>query len=200
MKEDVLEQIVEDHLQLQGYFTRHNLRFRPSADAPGYESAKDSVSSDIDVVGFNPLREGPERVRVVSCKSWQTGLNPTYKLGQLQGTKKNGKRETWKSLREIWDPKWNRAFRDRIKEATGSDRFHYSIAVTKLTGKVNAETAAKTWMDDPTIAQNLDGCTFSFLTLEDMWSDLQASLTTTPASSEIGRLAQLLKAAGVQAK
>jgi hypothetical protein len=32
-----------------------------------------------------------------------------------------------------------------------------------------------------------------------MWSTMLAKLTTTPASSEIGRLAQLLKAAGLTA-
>lgn len=35
------------------------------------------------------------------------------------------------------------------------------------------------------------------LTLEEMWGSLPAELKKTPASSEIGRLAQLLKAAGV---
>jgi hypothetical protein len=29
VKEDVLEQIVDDYLQAQGYFTRHNIKFRP---------------------------------------------------------------------------------------------------------------------------------------------------------------------------
>ena len=29
MKEDVLEQIVDDYLQMQGYFTTHNVRFNP---------------------------------------------------------------------------------------------------------------------------------------------------------------------------
>jgi hypothetical protein len=39
-----------------------------------------------------------------------------------------------------------------------------------------------------------------FLTLEQMWGAMLGQLTTTPASSEIGRLAQLLKAAGLTAK
>src|SRR4051794_6055007 len=47
MKEDVLEQVVEDYLQLCGYFTRHNLRFKPGRDAPGFVSSQDSVPSDI---------------------------------------------------------------------------------------------------------------------------------------------------------
>ena len=36
--------------------------------------------------------------------------------------------------------------------------------------------------------------------MKQMWSDLQQEMTTTPASSEIGRLAQLLKAAKVEAQ
>jgi hypothetical protein len=34
VKEDVLEQIVDDYLQFQGYFTTHNVRFRPRANHP----------------------------------------------------------------------------------------------------------------------------------------------------------------------
>ncbi len=49
MKEDVLEQVVEDYLQLCGYFTRHNLRFKPDRSAPGFVSDQDSVPSDVDV-------------------------------------------------------------------------------------------------------------------------------------------------------
>ena len=37
MKEDILEQVVEDYLQLCGYFTRHHLRFRPWRDEPKFE-------------------------------------------------------------------------------------------------------------------------------------------------------------------
>ena len=54
---------------------------------------------------------------------------------------------------------------------------------------------ADAWAVDPTITQNLPGCPVGFLRLEEMWSTMLAELGTTPASSEIGRLAQLLKAA-----
>lgn len=71
MKEDVLEQIVDDYLQLHGYFTIHNVRFRPTTDHSEYNSSQDSVRSDVDVVGINPKKRGFERVWVVSCKAWQ---------------------------------------------------------------------------------------------------------------------------------
>lgn len=40
MKEDVLEQIVDDYLQFNGYFTTHNVRFRPSSKHPEYVPAR----------------------------------------------------------------------------------------------------------------------------------------------------------------
>ena len=70
MKEDVLEQIVDDYLQLKGYFTTHNLRFRPQRDHPDWSKNADSVRSDIDVVGLHPRRNDLARVVVVSCKAW----------------------------------------------------------------------------------------------------------------------------------
>ena len=58
MKEDVLEQIVDDYLQLQGYFTTHNIRFNPPKDLD-YVTRNDAVASDIDVVGLHPTTRGP---------------------------------------------------------------------------------------------------------------------------------------------
>jgi len=37
MKEDVLEQIVDDYLQFRGYFTTHNVKVRPD---PGHVSTR----------------------------------------------------------------------------------------------------------------------------------------------------------------
>ena len=190
MKEDVLEQIVDDYLQHLGYFTQHNLKFRPRSDHPDYDSQQDSVRSDVDVVGIDPRGKGLDRVMVVSCKSWQSGFDATSRLAQLKGERKNPKRETWRHHRELWVPKWSEAFLKEIEKSTGERTFKYRIAVTRLRGDDSA------WSCDPTIAANLPGCSVGFLTLEEMWRDLVADLGTTPASSEIGRLAQLLKAAG----
>jgi hypothetical protein len=51
----------------------------------------------------------------------------------------------------------------------------------------------------PRLQQNLEGCSIGFLTLEQGWAAMLTELTTTPAPSQIGRLAQLLKAAGLTA-
>jgi hypothetical protein len=78
MKEDILEQLVDDYLQHKGYFTMHNVKFKPLPTADGYVANDDRVDSDIDVVGFNPMLKGPERVFVVSCKSWQSGFDLSH--------------------------------------------------------------------------------------------------------------------------
>ena len=131
---------------------------------------------------------------VVSCKSWQGGFDATAKLAELRGDKRNPKRETWRHFRELWVPKWSEAFREAIHERTGQADFEYRIAVTRLKGNTNA------WLADPTIAANLAGCSVGFLTLQGMWATMLDRLTTTPAPSQIGRLAQLLMAAGLTAK
>jgi hypothetical protein len=148
MKEDVLEQIVDDYLQWRGYFTIHNVGFRPASDHPDHDRRADSVRSDVDVVGFNPTQRGNDRVWVVSCKSWQTGFAADRLLAQLQGRARNPKRERWK-LRELWVPKWSQAFIAEIERRTGTRRFTYFLAVTRLTGDVAA------WEDDPAIRANL---------------------------------------------
>ena len=191
MKEDVLEQIVDDYLQAQGYFTRHNIKFRPEPSESGYVSREHSVHSDIDVIGVNPLLDGPDRVRVVSCKAWQAGFGATLLLKRLRGEAPDGKRATWRHMRELWDPLWAQAFRRKVAAVTGSERFHYSFAVTVIKGDPGL------WQDEKRIRDNLDGNPFSFLTLEEMWRSMLEGITRTPEGSDIGRLVQLLKAAGL---
>ena len=193
MKEDVLEQIVDDFLKFRGYFTAHNIGFRPRENHPDYVAAQDRVRSDVDVVGIHPRKVGVDRVVVVSCKAWQAGFDATGRLAELRGEKSNPKRETWRHFRELWVPKWSEAFRTTIAELTGEMTFSYRVAVTRLRGDAGA------WTNDPTIAANMAGCSVGFLTLESMWATMLDELTTTPAASQIGRLAQLLKAAGLTA-
>jgi hypothetical protein len=185
MKEDVLEQIVDDYLQHLGYFTRHNIRFRPSKDHPEFVTKNDSVHSDVDVVGIHPLKTGTDRVWVVSCKSWQDGFDATAFLRDLHSDRGN----LWRHVRELWIPKWSGAFRTTIFDLTGSTEFTYHLAVTRLRGDSEA------WVQEPRITENLGGNPFRFLTLETMWRTIVEETKTTMASSEIGRLAQLLKAA-----
>lgn len=105
MKEDVLEQVVDDYLMHKGYFTRHNLRFRPASDHIEFDRRADAVHSDIDVVGIHPTLEGPERVLAVSCKAWQAGFDPAAKVREILENKISSGREAWKGFRELCRPK-----------------------------------------------------------------------------------------------
>lgn len=192
MKEDVLEQIVGDYLNFKGYFTIHNVPFHPDKESQGYEASEDSVPSDIDIIGINPRKRGTDRVIVVTCKSWQGGFHAKRLLEQLHEKKKNPKREIWRHFRELWKPKWSKAFLSEIESRTGVTKFTYKIAVTRLTGD---STGWSAWSTDKTIAKNLPGCPVGFLQVEEMWNEILEELTERPAPSEIGRLAQLLKAA-----
>src|ERR1039457_2960507 len=57
--EDILEQLVEEFLIHRGYFVRHNVKFLPRKDHADFSSKLDSNHSDIDVLAFNPRRQGP---------------------------------------------------------------------------------------------------------------------------------------------
>jgi hypothetical protein len=191
VKEDVLEQIVDDYLNFNGYFTTHNIPFGPDREHEEYEAKLDAVPSDIDVIGVDPRRRGTSRVIVVTCKSWQGGFHADRLLAQLRGELKNPKRETWHLFRELWVPKWSQAFRQEVENRTGARRFVYRIAVTRLIGN------ADDWSSDEQIRDNLPGCPFGFIEMEEMWKTVLDGVTERPAPSEIGRLAQLLKASGV---
>lgn len=201
MKEDVLEQIVDDYLKCMGYFTRHNLKFRPSPTHPDYIQNKDSVPSDVDVLGYNPTEtSATARVCAVSCKSWQGGFNAERILNDLIHDEEPPKREHWKDYRELWVPKWTDAFAATVRQHTGQDEFTYVLAVTKMQGPLDAEAAAQLWASNPRIAEALGGCPLKFLTLEAMWDDISIQATNTPEPSDIGRVLQLLRAAGLVGK
>ena len=127
-------------------------------------SDQDSVPSDVDVVGYVPA-VGRALIGWSSsgCKAWgRQASDANAKLAELQGTKKNPKKATWRHFRELWVPKWTEAFRSTIAELTGETVFSYRIAVTRLKGDGDA-VAVPTL----TIGANLAGCSFGFLTLEE---------------------------------
>lgn len=191
MKEDILEQLVDDYLMFNGYFTIHNVKFLPSATDPEYVKNKDSVASDIDVVGFHPLREGPDRIWVVSCKSWQSGFDPLESIGAIESNKIQYGRARWKSFRELAKKKWANALIAKIETLTGSTQFTHVTAVTKL-----IRSDASVWQEHKPFRDNLRGNPIRVLTLQEMLSDLYKKTNSTVASSEVGRLLQVIKASG----
>ncbi len=191
MKEDVLEQIVDDYLMHKGYFTRHNVRFKPAKTHADYSSSADSVGSDIDVIAIHPSRDDIKRVLVLSCKAWQGGFDAAAKVAEIEGGKIVSGREAWKGFRELHSPKWSEAFVREIETVTGQRTFTYVTVVTALR---NAETR-EIWEQHQGFRSRLCGNPILILTLTEMLDELWAMLTKTPAASNIGRALQLMKAA-----
>ena len=189
MKEDILEQLVDDYLQSKGYFTRHNIKFRPRADHPDFQKLMDSNHSDIDVIGYNPKESGHKRVIVVSCKSWQTGFRVSSWLENLAKNKKISGREAWQAFRELMSPKWAEALIDEVEAITGTREFTYVTAVTAVIGERSK------WENNQEFLAKLEGNPIQVLDLTQMLDHIDNLSTTTVASSDIGRVLQLMKAA-----
>ncbi len=189
MTNDVLEQVTEDYFRGQGYFTQHNIKYKPAIDGN-----KHSVHSDIDVLAFHPLLAvgHPMRVVVTSCKSWQGGLNIATTLKSLTGTpdKIVSGRECWKAYREIASKEWAEALRITVKRLTGAETFTFILAVTEYKGDKIA------WESCELFRQNLPGCEIKLLKMEEMLLPLQELLTKTPMHSELSRMLQLIRAGG----
>ena len=190
MKEDILEQLVDDYLLAKGYFTRHNVKFKPRFDHPEFVSRDDSNHSDIDVLGFHPLLTGPARVIAVSCKSWQGGFDVAAGLRDIAKNRRVSGREAWKRFRELVRPKWAEAFVAAIQQETGSTEFTYVTAVTVLKGD------RLLWENEPQFQEAMQHNPIRIWTLTDMLTELFPLLGTTVASSQLGRTLQLIKAAG----
>ncbi len=191
IKEDILEQIVEEFLIHKGYFVQHNLKYKPAEDHPNYNREEDCVCSDIDVIGYNPHHSDHERVVVVSCKSWQGGFGPEAWIRKMtKGEKMNG-RPAWKAFRELTKPKWSAAFVAAIKAATGTDRFTHVTAVTRLKGD------RKIWESHRPFEEAIQGNPIRIWDLREMTETIHSRLTTTLAGTDIGRILQLFKAAGM---
>ena len=188
MKEDILEQIAADYLNLRGYFTRTNVKYRPSDSDPEWNSTEDCVNSDIDVIGLNPLKASPTRVVAISCKSWQDGFSAEWEINHLRRIV--GGRERWKVYRELASPKWGRAFRDKVRELTGEKTFEHWIVCTRFDDPENE----RVWTQNRDFRRNLTPH-LRIVPLDRIFRETADQLGTTVANSELGRLIQLLKAA-----
>lgn len=191
MKEDILEQLVDDYLQTKGYFTRTNVKFKPRREHEAWDSKKDSNHSDIDVIGFNPHLRGADRVVAVSCKSWQVGFHIRAKLDELENNKVRSGREVWKAFRELMEPKWTEGFFDAVQEHAGTAKFTYMTAVTAIKGDKSL------WERHPRFLKAMRGNPIRIVSFADMVAEVLTGLKTTLAPSDLARTLQLLKAAGI---
>lgn len=190
MKEDILEQLVDDYLNFCGFFTVHNVKFQPAKNSPDFLQKDDAVPSDIDVVGFHPMRQDANRTWVVSCKSWGAGFDPKKRIELIEKNKRIAGRLAWKSFRELAQKKWADALIAEIHRLTGSEKFTYITAVTRLRGDESV------WREYKPFQANLRGNPIRILTLQEMLNDLYRKTTSAMASSQVGRLLQVIKASG----
>lgn len=193
-KEDILEQIVEEYLVHKGYFVQHNIKFLPRKDHPDFVLNQDSNHSDIDVIGYHPMIDGDRKVVAVSCKSWQSGFNPTAEIRAIEGDKVRRGRKAWQAFRELTVPKWSESFIAAVQDATGSDRFTHLTAVTKLVGEKSV------WENHQPFRDAMRSNTVTIITFWEMVSEIQGKLTTTLASTGVGRMLQLFLAADMKVK
>ncbi|WP_049629638.1 hypothetical protein [Cellvibrio sp. pealriver] len=212
MKEDILEQIVADWFVSQdGWFVKHNVKFRPSKDDEQYSSKQDSVHSDIDILAFSPIKKGSERVSVVTCKSWQSGFDAKKWLAVLEGEAEYNersqdfqKREGWKYFRELVSTKWLCAFLKTLQDQTGQTSFTYYIAVTKLRGRDAQEYRERLEnskvLKDRFLKYGAE-INIKIITMDELVTHIlnrfSGKETTVVESTDIGRTLQLLKAAEV---
>lgn len=143
MKEDILEQIAEDFYSKRvGYFTKHNIKYRPSKEEPTYIAKYDSVHSDIDLIIIDTHKRN--KIITVSCKSWQGGFNISKFKNTLenalnkQPSKTPGKRDDWCAFRELCIHRWTNSFlkilRNELNVAdTQKIELEYVILCTKIT-------------------------------------------------------------------
>jgi hypothetical protein len=193
-KEDILEQIVEEYLVHKGYFVQHNIKFLPRKDHPDFVLNQDSNHSDIDVIGYHPLMEGDRKVVAVICKSWQSGFNRAAEIRAIEGDKVRHGRKAWQAFRELTSPKWSEGFVQAGRDATGAERFAHVTDVAKLVGSRNA------WENYQPFRAALDGNPATIITFREMVTEIQGNLTTTLASTEVGRMLQMFLAADMKVK
>jgi len=188
MKEDVLEQLVEDYyVSKPGWFVKHNIRFKPDKNRGDYVPKKDSVHSDIDIIAVD---KNHDNVHVVSCKSWQDGFKIKDMLRWIET-------KSMRRVKELVSDKWKESFLETIKKETGQKNFTYVIAVTKLLNeekKLELEQKIKEAFKAKRFNVKLE-----ILTLEQIVNEALERIaemeTNRLESTEIGRVLQLFKAA-----
>ena len=188
MKEDILEQLVDDYLKSQGYFTSHNIKFKPDPNHKDFVKNQDSVASDIDILAVHPKKRGPEMVVAVTCKSWQDGLNPKALIKAIQTDGVVGGKVAWKSFRELTKDKWSKAYCEKIEEMTGSKKFTYWTAVTKINGDPTV------WETHKEFRAKLKGNKIVVKTVRQLLDEMHSLIGTTVEPSQVGRLLQVIKA------
>ena len=177
MINDVLEQVAEDYFRHLGYFTRHNVKYKPNKPGPAF-----AVNSDVDIVGIHPNKKGIDRVVVASCKAWHGGLQIVRHLASMH------KLKVKKKFREATLPIWSKALKDKVRDITGRQNFVLYFVCVKY-----KEADRKSWEEYKFFKRNLSGCEIKILDMKTMIQEVwEESKSITPAHSEFPRILQLI--------
>ena len=216
MKEDILEQIAEDFYSKKvGYFTKHNIKYRPSDKETTYIAKYDSVHSDIDLIIINTHEK--YKIITVSCKSWQGGFNILKYKNTLedalnkQPSKITGKQDYWCAFRELCIHRWTNSFLKILRNELNVDdiqeiELEYVILCTKITkGSLkyksdfeNSETIKKYFK------QKKVNLKLKVITIDEMITEILKNMNEkdTPyvENTHLSRTLQLMIASGMKFK
>jgi hypothetical protein len=205
MKNDILEQLVEDYyVSDEGWFVKHNVKYRPYKKSSKNNSKQNSSFSDIDIMAINGTVKGtkPDRVHVISCKSWQDGFGINDWFEVLTGGKTKKGKADCKTFKELIIDEWIDSFLNKIEQETGQRNFTYKIAVTKIKEKGDE----KNKIEDCAIIKNKfkqkeSNIKIEFLTLdkiiETMKERIKKKETKSTETTDTGRILQLFQAAKI---
>ena len=127
-----------------------------------------------------------------AAKAGKGGFNPASEIDAIVNDKVRRGRKAWQAFRELTVDKWSEAFINAVKDATGTDRFTYVTAVTRLAGDKSV------WETHQPFRAALGGNPVTILTFREMVTEIQSELTTTLAATEVGRMLQLFSAADMK--
>ncbi len=185
MVNDILEQLGEEYFRYKGYFTQHNVRYRPNKKGSAF-----AVSSDIDIIAVHPQpkQNNLPRVCVASCKSWNTGLNIKNCIKEIEADFV----KTKKIFREVALKDWSEALKQEVKKQTGDDCFTFYVICVKFDQELRGQ-----WENYSLFKQNLTGCEIRLLDMKTMVDEVMTDIKVSPPEhSELTRLLQLIKASG----
>jgi len=212
MKEDILEQIAEDFFNnKKGFFTKHNIKFRPVYTDTDYDSKADSVHSDIDLIALS-IQEN-SKLYAVSCKSWQGGYNATKSLDEIENAikkqpgKTKGERDYWCLFRELCIKKWRDSFLRAIRLETNKQEnepidLEYWILCTKITlrsvenkDKISSSQALLDFFKEKNVDLKIKVITIDEL-IDQIKKSIENKETPSVETTHFSRTLQLIIASG----
>ncbi|WP_419808498.1 hypothetical protein [Sphingomonas sp.] len=135
----MFEEFVRGAVQADRYLTAENVPYALNSNARSIRDGrwKADATSDIDIVAIRPARSGARRVLAINCKGGREELNIERDLARLDAanphqTVAGGNVVT--GFRELTEPDWACAFRQRVHAVTGQTEFTHVLAVKRIVG------------------------------------------------------------------